>query len=550
MEIFYRRVNLFLGLLLSEICLRTSYALPPTLYNQHALPQRRQIAESSEQTLQEPQKAPSEERVLVNTVKVSCYPDSLDIIIKADMFGVGAPVNSDEIRLGVEHDVFCTAAASSGDEYRIFVGLSDCGIKHWMTEDSLVYTNLLIYSPEPSPDGLIRMEEAVVPIECHYERKYSLSGSSITPTWIPFLSTQAAVETLEFDLKIMTNDWQFERSSNVFYLGESIGIEALVRVGHHTGLRVFVSSCVATLSPDIYSIPRYIFIENGCLVDSQLPGSKSHFLPRTEDEKLHLVLDAFKFHNEDKGELYITCHMNAVPAHDTEAPNKACTFVQGRWRSADGNDFLCANCQNQNEVSSKPSSPGKFGPRGFGKPEMSESWRSAVKNNIVWEQEAKVGPLLVLPGKQKSGHIPDGALPPVLSKISRPALYGSNWRSGTNDRKVDTQKGLSPDPSTEEEGDYDDYDEEEEDQTLASLQKKGFKSGAVVKDKDEGSKIAAPVKKVDSMLTLKSKAKETASNSTATPSDVGHSAPSTTEVTLKSNSTTVTDLTKKNAPKR
>lgn len=39
-----------------------------------------------------------------------------------------------------------------------------------MDDDSLVYTNLLVYSPEPSPDGLIRMEEAVIPIECHYER--------------------------------------------------------------------------------------------------------------------------------------------------------------------------------------------------------------------------------------------------------------------------------------------------------------------------------------------------------------------------------------------
>lgn len=39
-----------------------------------------------------------------------------------------------------------------------------------MDDDSLVYTNLLVYTPEPSPDGLIRMEEAVIPIECHYKR--------------------------------------------------------------------------------------------------------------------------------------------------------------------------------------------------------------------------------------------------------------------------------------------------------------------------------------------------------------------------------------------
>lgn len=58
-------------------------------------------------------------------------------------------------------------------------------------------------------------------------------------------------------------DWLYERSSNVFFLGESIGLEASVRVGHHIGLRIFMSSCVATLYPDIYSVPKYLFLENG-----------------------------------------------------------------------------------------------------------------------------------------------------------------------------------------------------------------------------------------------------------------------------------------------
>lgn len=39
-----------------------------------------------------------------------------------------------------------------------------------VTEDALVYTNLLIFSPRVTPDGLIRMDEAVIPIECQYER--------------------------------------------------------------------------------------------------------------------------------------------------------------------------------------------------------------------------------------------------------------------------------------------------------------------------------------------------------------------------------------------
>lgn len=192
METVYFWVNLLVGLLLSGFCVRSSLAFPPKHYTQHALLQRPQL---TRRTVQEEQKAPAEGREQVNTVGVTCHPDSLEIVIKADMFGVGAPVNADELRLGVEHSDFCRATSSSGDEYRIIAGLLDCGTKHWvmlhvlhsninstfltssskhiypqMTQDSLVYTNLLIYSPVASPDGVIRMDEAVIPIECHYER--------------------------------------------------------------------------------------------------------------------------------------------------------------------------------------------------------------------------------------------------------------------------------------------------------------------------------------------------------------------------------------------
>ncbi|XP_031168784.1 zona pellucida sperm-binding protein 3-like [Sander lucioperca] len=493
MEALYFWVSLLVGL-----CVGSSFASPPK--QRGALLQTPQITGSSKHT--EQQKAPVEERKQVNTVRVTCHPDSLEIVITADMFGVGAPVNVAELRLGVKHNNYCRATASSVDEYRIHVGLVDCGTKHWMTDDSLVFTNLLIYSPVASSAGVVRMDEAVIPIECHYERKYSLSSSSLTPTWIPFMSTLSAVETLQFDLRIMTNDWLYERSSNVFYLGEPIGIEASVRVGHHMGLQVFLSSCVATLSPDIYSVPRYVFIENGCLVDSQLPGSRSQFLTRTQDNKLQLVVDAFRFHNEDRGELYITCHITAVPVFDAEAPNKACTFVNGRWRSADGNNYLCGYCQSQNEVGQTPSSPAKFGPRGFGKVDEPEPlWRSAMKTNTVWEQEAKVGPMMVLPARQKSGHIPVEEVPSVLNKISRLALYGSQWRSGTNDR-VDLKKGLLPgSPSTP-------------DQVVVVVKTLGSEQNKDLKDGD-AEKASAPLEKASPEVRLKSKAAVLDNNATA-----------------------------------
>ncbi|KAI4822596.1 hypothetical protein KUCAC02_008129 [Chaenocephalus aceratus] len=400
MEAFHFQVILLVGL-----CVSSSFAFLPT-------------QDASFQSL-------------VNTGRL------LEIVIKADMFAVGAPVDGDEIRLGVEtNNQYCRATASSADEYSISVGLVECGTRHWVTEDSLIYTNLLIYSPEASPYGVVRMEEAVIPLECHYERKYSLSSSSLMPTWIPFMSTQAAVEMLQFNLRIMTSDWQYKRGSNVFHLGEPISIEASVRIGHHVELRVFVSSCVATLSPDMHSSPRHAFIENGCFVDSQLPGSRSQFLARTQDDKLHIF--------------YITCHLNAVPINSTDATTKACTFVNGRWQSADGNDYVCGQCKRPigvEQTPSKPSSPGKFRPRGFVKPEEREPlWRSGLKTSTVWEHQARVGPMMVLPAKQKSRPIPAEEPSSILDQIRRSTMYGSQWRSGIN--RVDQRKGLLPDSSS------------------------------------------------------------------------------------------------------
>jgi len=176
--------------LLVGVFFSSYYAFPPTDHTLRALSQT-QIMGSSQHSLRE--KAPAAEQQ-VNTVRVTCHPDSLEIIIDADLFDVGVPVNGDELRLGVEHDDYCRATMSSRDEFRILVGLVDCGtnqrvilfiylsilFSHYtsfkcfyspqMTEDTLVYTNLLVYSPVASPVGLVRMEEAVIPIECRYER--------------------------------------------------------------------------------------------------------------------------------------------------------------------------------------------------------------------------------------------------------------------------------------------------------------------------------------------------------------------------------------------
>ncbi|XP_038827488.1 zona pellucida sperm-binding protein 3-like [Salvelinus namaycush] len=371
--------------------------------------------------------------VRVETVAVTCHSDYMEIVVKADLFKLGNLIDEDDLRLGVEQyqdQDHCRATASAaGDEYRIFAALSDCGTKYLMNEDSLIYTNLLRYTPRTTPDAVIRMAGAVIPIECHYERKYSLDSSPLQPTWIPFTATVPAEDTLQFSLKLMTSDWLYERVSGVYFLGDPINIEASVRVAHHTRLRVFVSSCVATLDPDSNSVPRYVFIESdGCLTDSQLPGSRSGFMRRTQDNKLGFHIDAFRFYQEDRAELYITCHLIAVPVmNHAEPSNKACSFIDGRWRSADENDLLCGRCTSLSRQKGVDQAPAQrpLSPRLGGSQLEPHVYRNKAPAS-VWDQDTTLGPVMVLPSKQKSTPVS----PRMSGGIDKPGFPAS-----TGDRK-------------------------------------------------------------------------------------------------------------------
>lgn len=141
METLFLWLHLFFGLSLSGIRVQAAHR-----HRQHASGQSPQPAQSHsfERTVHREHRAPAGERDKVHTVKVSCHADSLEVVIQADLFGVGVPVDSDELRLGVEdNDNKCRPTALSGDEYRVVVGFVDCGTKHWVKVSSLGFMLLL-----------------------------------------------------------------------------------------------------------------------------------------------------------------------------------------------------------------------------------------------------------------------------------------------------------------------------------------------------------------------------------------------------------------------
>uniref|UniRef100_A0AAY4AX38 Zona pellucida sperm-binding protein 3 n=1 Tax=Denticeps clupeoides TaxID=299321 RepID=A0AAY4AX38_9TELE len=282
----------------------------------------------------------------VSSVAATCDENMVHVQVKKDLFGSGELIQASDISLGG-----CGVTGEDSVAQLLYFQsyLQACGSQVVMTNDSLVYSFSLTYLPRAISDTsapIVRTSGAVIRIECHYLRLHNVSSNALQPAWVPYAATKTAEELLVFTLKLMTDDWKFERPSNIYYMGDLIHFEASVKQYNHVPLRVFVDTCVVTAVPDAAAAPSYLFIQNhGCLVDSKLTGSSSRFLPRTQDFKLQFQLEAFRFQQGDTGSLFITCLLKATAAASpTDAEHKACSFVGHKWAGAGGEDQLCSCC--------------------------------------------------------------------------------------------------------------------------------------------------------------------------------------------------------------
>ncbi|KAG8012584.1 Zona pellucida sperm-binding protein 3 [Nibea albiflora] len=220
--------------------------------------------------------------------------------------------------------------------------------------------------PEPQPEVPFELRHpvaaATVAVECreidaHIEAKKDLFGigqfinpNDLTLGTCNAVAEDTAAQVLIFESELhacgSTLDWQYERPSYQYFLGDLINIEAIVKEFFHVPLRVYVDSCVATASADMNSSPRYAFIENhGCLVDARITGSSSKFMARTVENKLQFQLEAFRFQGSDSGLLYITCHLKATSAAYTfDGEHRACSYING-WKEASGAHAACDSCE-------------------------------------------------------------------------------------------------------------------------------------------------------------------------------------------------------------
>ncbi|XP_065124915.1 zona pellucida sperm-binding protein 3-like [Paramisgurnus dabryanus] len=278
-----------------------------------------------------------------DSVAAQCAENFVHVEVKKDFYGNGHLAEPSSFSLGD-----CAAVGEDPNSHVLIFQyeLHKCGSSLTMTADELVYTFTLLYTPGALVGTpIVRADAAAVAIHCHYPRLQNVSSDVLMPAAVPFAATIVSEEVLVFSLKLMTDDWMFERPVNQYFLGQFMNVEASVKQYNHVPLRVFIDGCVATAVPDVNSVPRYSFIENhGCLVDAKLTGSPSHFMHRVLNDKLQFQLEAFKFQQAGNSSVYITCALKAVLASTpTNSESKACSFTNG-WTSADESDDVCMCC--------------------------------------------------------------------------------------------------------------------------------------------------------------------------------------------------------------
>ncbi|XP_006029143.1 zona pellucida sperm-binding protein 3-like isoform X1 [Alligator sinensis] len=340
-------------------------------------------------------------------VMVQCKEAQMVVTVHRDLFGIGRLIKAADLSLG---SVACQYVALNEVENTVTfaAGLQDCGSSLQMTPDSLIYRTSLNYTPTPAGNAaILRTNPAVIPIECHYPRKKNVSSKAVRPTWSPFHSTVSAEERLHFSLRLMNDDWSAERPSNGFHLGEAMHIQAEVTTENHMALRLFVDSCVATLTPDKNSSPSYAIVDfNGCLVDGRSDDTTSAFIsPRPRQDTLQLVSDAFKFAADARNLIYITCHLKVTPAD--QAPdllNKACSFHKAGniWSPVEGTRDICSCCKTGNCGLlgwSRRVHPPRWPVRHFRRDVASKPGNSSM---VEAESDVVLGPLYILDEFQES----------------------------------------------------------------------------------------------------------------------------------------------------
>ncbi|XP_055022151.1 zona pellucida sperm-binding protein 3-like isoform X2 [Boleophthalmus pectinirostris] len=320
-------------------------------------------------------KSEQREPVPADSVEVNCGEDEITIDVKQNFLGNGQQILPPDLTLG-----HCPLVAVTDDVLHFKSSLQSCGSTMTLSDEALVYSFSLLYKPSPIGNTFIlKTSPAEVLVECRYPRKQIVNSEDMSPTWFPVAAYQLSDQQIQFSMRLMTEDWSSPRPSSVYTVNDVMNMEVSVLRGRHIPVRVFVEQCAATAKTSPGSEPRYEFVNNyGCFMDSKLTGAKSFFLQRIEEEKLHFILQTFRFRQQLGNSMYITCKLKATSVSvPIDSEHKACSFLNeaNRWVASEGDNNVCSCCESS-----------------CGGKRKRRSHRE--ESSLQWEETAVLGPII------------------------------------------------------------------------------------------------------------------------------------------------------------
>ncbi|XP_041482233.1 deleted in malignant brain tumors 1 protein-like [Lytechinus variegatus] len=243
-----------------------------------------------------------------------CDSTSMTLIMDKDLLEIGDHASDvhfeDESCFGYYHDMSHVAITTPYD---------GCGTKQEVTEDSVIYTNIVtFYKPRPElgSDGVITREHYLqTTVRCSLEREQVLGVSYEPKTGIVLIEEEGYGEfSLSLERYTGLGFNQLANDTGKVILGTPLYYG--IQLASVANLTLLADSCWATNSPNPLGYARYDIIEEGCGVDSTV------YIPRWFSQSFTgFQVDAFAF-IRDYEEVFIHC---SILICDNEDPDNRCS---------------------------------------------------------------------------------------------------------------------------------------------------------------------------------------------------------------------------------
>lgn len=243
-------------------------------------------------------------------ITVVCLADYIEVTLKKDNFP-GLIVNDSLLHL---EDMACSAGYKDDTMVKFTFGLESCGTMQDKSDDKLIYKNkvYLTADPETDDDAITRKHSEVIPFQCSYDRKATISKVSYSPRSTLVVTDAEGYGNFTYEMDMYKDD---DFSEEVTEFPYEVGLGLPMYFGFRvlsadSKLDVFPDVCKATAGSDYDSTPDHLIIENACSRDNTLK-----YTYEQKSEQFFSVA-AFRF-KEGYDDVFIHCKLTVCREDDS-----------------------------------------------------------------------------------------------------------------------------------------------------------------------------------------------------------------------------------------